>query len=129
MLSLPPVLRVPVVFRLHIGPEWKLKAVIKDPEGKLAIALWQGEQVLIHVLGGREFREQIVTRRETALSFHAWYFTSLPTKTSLFRSPAAHKPWLTQVDQCALRGSLVRNRHRLKPRMKVRSNYNFPGSL
>lgn len=43
MLSLPPVLRIPVVFRLHIGPERKLKAVIKDPEGKLAIALRQGE--------------------------------------------------------------------------------------
>jgi len=43
MLSLPPVLGVPVVFRLHIGPERKLKAVIEDPEGKLAVALWQGE--------------------------------------------------------------------------------------
>lgn len=43
VLSLPPVLRVPVVFWLHVGPERNLKAVIENPEGELAVALRQGE--------------------------------------------------------------------------------------
>lgn len=59
VLSLSPVLGIPVVFRLRVGPKgWKLKAVIKDPEGKLAIALWKGEQVLIHVLATTERKAQ-----------------------------------------------------------------------
>lgn len=70
VLALPPVLRVPVVFRLHVGPKGKLKAVVKEPESKLAVALGQGEQVLIHVLGERECREQTVTRGGTALGSH-----------------------------------------------------------
>lgn len=67
VLALPPVLRVPVVFRLHVGPKGKLKAVVKEPESKLAIALRQGEQVLIHVLGGKECREQTVRRNSPRL--------------------------------------------------------------
>lgn len=74
VLALPPVLRVPVVFRLHVGCEGKLEAVVKEPESKLAIALGQGEQVLIHILGGREggreCREQIVIKGGTALGSH-----------------------------------------------------------
>lgn len=53
VLSLPPVLRVPVVLRWRVGPEWELEGIIEDAEGKLAVALRQGEQVLIHILGGR----------------------------------------------------------------------------
>lgn len=67
VLALPPVLRVPVVFcLLHVGPEGKLKAVVKEAESKLAIARGQGEQVLIHVLeGGRECREHCDNRRNS----------------------------------------------------------------
>lgn len=52
VFSLPPALRVPAVIGLCPRRErGDLKAVVKDAESKLSVALGQREQVLVHVLG------------------------------------------------------------------------------
>lgn len=54
LLSLPPALGVPALIGLHPGGErGNLEAVVKDAESKLAVALRQREQVLVHVLRGK----------------------------------------------------------------------------
>lgn len=54
VLPLPPALRVPALIGLHPGGErGDLEAVVKDAESKLAVALRQREQVLVHVLRGK----------------------------------------------------------------------------
>lgn len=57
VLSLPSALRVPAI--IGLGPRRErgnLKAVVKDAKSKLAVSLWQREQVLVHILwrGGSE---------------------------------------------------------------------------
>lgn len=51
VLSLPSALGVPAV--IGLGPRRErgdLKAIIEDAKGKLAVSLWQREQVLVHIL-------------------------------------------------------------------------------
>lgn len=51
VLSLPSALRVPAI--IGLCPRRKrrnLKAIVKDAESKLAVPLWQREQVLVHTL-------------------------------------------------------------------------------
>lgn len=51
LLSLPPVLGVPaIVGQRPWGERGDLKAVVKDAESKLPVALWQREEVLVHIL-------------------------------------------------------------------------------
>lgn len=53
LLSLPTALGVPALIGLHPRRErGDLEAVVEDAESKLPIALWQCEQVLVHVLWG-----------------------------------------------------------------------------
>lgn len=51
VLSLPSALRVPAI--ISLGPRREcgnLKAVVEDAKSKLAVSLWQREQVLVHIL-------------------------------------------------------------------------------
>lgn len=55
LFSLPPALRVPaIISRCSRGKRGDLKALIKDAKGKLPIALWQREEVLVHILWGKK---------------------------------------------------------------------------
>lgn len=51
VLSLPSALRVPAIIGLGSRRErGNLKAIVEDAKGKLAVSLWQREQVLVHIL-------------------------------------------------------------------------------
>lgn len=51
VLSFPSALRVPAI--ISLGPRRErgdLKAIVEDAKSKLAVSLWQREQVLVHIL-------------------------------------------------------------------------------
>lgn len=66
MFPLPPVLSIAVIFCLCVGPKGReLKTVVDYPKGKLAVALREGEEGLIHILERRE-KEPDRKKKETA---------------------------------------------------------------